>query len=279
MIAARHNFIQRLSAASSERQSLLCIGLDPDPELMPVSNMIDFNRTIIESVGDIACAFKPNLGFYESAGSAGIAALETTIEIIREKTPNSVIIGDGKRGDIQSTNVQYARAIFEHWGFDATTVNAYGGYDAMEPFLSYKDKGVFVWCKSSNPSSGEFQDLTLPSGRRFFEELASRAADWNTDENVGLVIGATYPQDLSTIRKVCPSMPILLPGVGAQGGKLEASVKAGIDENGRGLLVSSSRGVIYASSDPITFGRASREAASKLRDLINKVLGDEGKGW
>ena len=279
MIAARHNFIQRLSAASREKQSLLCIGLDPDPELMPVPNMVDFNRAIIESVGDIACAFKPNLGFYESAGSAGIAALETTIEIIREKAPNSVIIGDGKRGDIQSTNVQYARAIFEHWGFDATTVNAYGGYDAMEPFLSYKDKGVFVWCKSSNPSSSEFQDLNLPSGRRFFEELASRAADWNTDENVGLVIGATYPRDLATIRKMCPGMPILLPGVGAQGGKLEASVKAGIDVNGRGLLVSSSRGVIYASSDPIKFGKASKEAASKLRDLINKILGDEGKGW
>ena len=272
-------FAHRLGASSRERRSLLCVGLDPDPALMPVRDTAAFNEAIIEAVGDVACAFKPNLAFYEALGSAGIAALERTVQTIRDKAPGAVIIADAKRGDMRSSNVHYARALFETWGFDAATVSGYLGGEALEPFLSYDDRGVFVLCKTSNPGARELQDLALSSGRRLFEEVASRAAEWNARGNVGLVVGATYPDDLAAVRNLCPDMPILLPGIGAQGGDLEASVSAGVDGAGRGLIVSSSRSVIYASSDPASFAEAAREAALDLRRRIHDALREEGKGW
>lgn len=261
------------------RRSLLCVGLDPDLDLLPVRDVAAFNAAIVDAVRDVAVAFKPNLSFYEALGSGGIAALERTVEVIRERAPGALIIADAKRGDMGQSNVHYARALFETWGFDAATVHGYLGGEALEPFLSYGDRGVFVLCRTSNPGAREFQDLTLSSGGRLFEEVALRASEWNTNGNVGLVVGATYPNDLAAVRKLCPDIPVLLPGVGAQGGDLEASVRAGVDRVGRGLLVSVSRGVIYASRDPSSFAEEARQAALGYRTRIDKVLCREGMGW
>ena len=261
------------------RRSLLCVGLDPDLDLLPVRDVAAFNAAIVDAVRDIAVAFKPNLSFYEALGSGGIAALERTVEVIRERAPGTLIIADAKRGDMGQSNVHYARALFETWGFDAGTVHGYLGGEALEPFLSYEDRGVFVLCRTSNPGARELQDAPLSSGGRLFEEVSSRASEWNTRDNVGLVVGATYPDDLAVVSGLCPNMPVLLPGVGAQGGDLEASVRAGIDGNGRGLLVSVSRGVTYASRDPSTFAEEARQAALVYRRRIDDVLCREGRGW
>ena len=261
------------------RRSLLCVGLDPDPSLMPVKDIVAFNAAIVDAVRDVAVAFKPNLAFYEALGKAGVASLERTVEVIRERAPGALVVADAKRGDMASSNVQYARALFETWGFDAATVHGYLGGEALEPFLSYGDRGVFVLCRTSNPGARELQDMTLSSGGRLFEEVALRATEWNTNGNVGLVVGATYPDDLAVVRKLCPDIPVLLPGVGAQGGDLEASVRAGVDSEGRGLLVSVSRGVIYASRDLSSFAEEARQAALGYRTRIDEVLCREGKGW
>ena len=270
---------ERLRHVSEVNRSLLCVGLDPDPASMAVPDVADFNRAIVDATADLVCVYKPNLAFYEALGSAGIVALERTVEHIRERAPDVVVLADAKRGDMASSSARYARALFETWGFDASTVNGYQGGEALEPFLDYEDKGVFVLCKTSNPGAREFQDISLASGRRLFEEVACRAAEWDTRGNVGLVVGATYPDDLATVRGLCPDMPVLLPGVGAQGGDLAASVKAGVDGNGRGLIVSSSRGVIYASRDPADFAAAARNAAMELRGRIDAVLQEIGKAW
>ena len=272
-------FAQHLKNAMTARRSLLCVGLDPDLSLMPVRDVAAFNAAIIDAVRDVASAFKPNLAFYEALGSAGIAALERTVEVIRERAPGAIIVADAKRGDMGSSNVHYARALFETWGFDATTVHGYLGGEALEPFLSYGDKGVFVLCRTSNPGARELQDASLSSGSRLFEGVASRASEWNTRGNVGLVVGATYPDELAVVRSLCPDMPVLLPGVGAQGGDLEASVRAGVDRDGRGLVVSVSRGVIYASRDPASFAEDARQAALDYRRRIDEVLNEEGRGW
>ena len=279
MPATPDTFAQRLQAAVNARRSLLCVGLDPDLSLMPVRDLVAFNAAIVDAVQDVAAAFKPNLAFYEALGSEGIAALERTVAVIRERAPGAVIIADAKRGDNASSNVQYARALFETWGFDAATVHGYLGGEALEPFLSYGDKGVFVLCRTSNPGAREIQDVELSLGGRLFEEMASRASEWNTRGNVGLVVGATYPDDLATVRGLCPDLPVLLPGVGAQGGDLEASVRAGVDRNGRGLLVSVSRGIIYASRDPAAFADDARRAALDYRRRIDDVLREEGRAW
>ena len=279
MPATPDTFAQRLQAAVNARRSLLCVGLDPDLSLMPVRDVAAFNAAIVDAVRDVAAAFKPNLAFYEALGSGGIAALERTVEVIRERAPGALVIADAKRGDMGQSNVHYARGLFETWGFDAATVHGYLGGEALEPFLSYEDRGVFVLCRTSNSGARELQDATLSSGGRLFEEVASRASGWNTRGNVGLVVGATYPDDLAVVRRLCPDMPVLLPGVGAQGGDLGASVRAGVDADGRGLLVSVSRGVIYASRDPASFAEDARRAALDYRRRIDEVLREEGRAW
>ena len=234
MPATPETFAQRLLSTMNERRSLLCVGLDPDLSQMPVRDVAAFNAAIIDAVRDVAVAFKPNLAFYEALGSGGIAALERTVEVIRERAPGALIIADAKRGDMASSNVQYARALFDTWGFDAATVHGYLGGEALEPFLSYEGRGAFVLCRTSNPGARELQDLLLSTGDRLFEKVASSASEWNAGDNVGLVVGATYPDDLAVVRGLCPDVPVLLPGVGAQGGDLEASLRAGVDGRGRG---------------------------------------------
>ena len=275
-------FVDRLLAASRSNRSLVCVGLDPDPDLMPVPDVLEFNKAIVDATKDLVCAYKPNLPFYEALGLRGLEALEETVSFIRATAPGVVIVGDGKRGDIASTNAKYARALFETWGFDAATVNGYAGGESLEPFLAYHDKGVFVWCRSSNPGAQEFQDLRVSpegSAMALYEWMAMRASQWNTRGNVGLVMGSTYPEQLRVVRASCPSMPILIPAVGAQGGDLESSVRFGLDAAAFNILISSSRGITYASPDSSDFAEAARQAASQLRDRINRVLAEEGKEW
>ena len=273
--------VERIQDACASSRSLVCVGLDPDPELMPVADVFEFNRAIVDATAGAACAYKPNLAFYEALGPPGLKALERTVAHIREAAGGAVIIGDAKRGDIGPSAKAYAKAMFEVWGFDAVTVNAWGGSDSIEPFLEYEENGVFVWCRGSNPGSGDFQDLAVGAGAgasQLYERVARACAEWNLRGNLGLVVGATVPNQLAAVREICPEMPLLVPGVGAQGGDLEAAVRAGVDTHGRLALVNSSRGIIYASRGP-DYAEAAGDAARRLRDSINRVLEADGSGW
>ncbi len=263
------NFLEKLLQAARSNRSLLCIGLDPDPELMPKVDVFQFNRAIIDATSDLVRAYKPNLAFYEALGIEGLKALERTVAYIPKGIP---IIGDAKRGDIGSTARAYARALFETLGFDAATVNPYLGYDSLEPFIEYKEKGVFILCRTSNVGSAHFQALTLTeTSRPLFELVAQRAREWNLYGNLGLVVGATYPEELRRVRQICPEMPLLIPGIGAQGGDLASAVRYGVDAKGEKAIISSSRRIIYASKGE-DFAAAAREAALNLRDQINLYL-------
>jgi orotidine-5'-phosphate decarboxylase len=244
---------------------------------MPVADVFDFNRAIIDATADLVCAYKPNLAFYEALGIKGLEALQRTIEYARRAAPHALLIGDGKRGDIDSTSAAYAKAMFHVWGFDAATVNAWGGGDSLAPFFSYADRGVFIWCRSSNPGGGDFQNL-MPSGEPLYQHVARQAVDWNKNGNVGLVIGATYPREMAQLRALAPNMPFLIPGVGAQAGDLKDAVLAGIDKNGRRAIINSSRSILYASQGA-DFAQAARRKAQETRDAINAVLASEGLGW
>lgn len=264
------NFVEKLLKAARANKSLLCIGLDPDPQLMPAGvGIVEFNRAIIEATSDLVCAYKPNLAFYETLGAEGFDVLKDTIACIPESIPT---IGDAKRGDIGNTAKMYAKSLFEMFGFDAATVNPLMGFDSLEPFIEYRDRGVFVLCRTSNPGSADLQDQLLSSGP-MYELIAELARQWNKYGNIGLVVGATYPEEISRVRAICPDMPLLIPGVGAQSGDLASAVRYGVDAKGQKAIISSSRQVIYASKGK-DFAEAAREAALKLRDEINRYLED-----
>jgi orotidine-5'-phosphate decarboxylase len=246
---------------------------------MPIVDVLAFNKGIVDVTKDLVCAYKPNLAFYEALGLPGLKVLENTVAHIRSTAPGAVIIGDCKRGDVAQSSAKYARAMFDVWGFDAVTVTAFGGGESLAPFFERPDRGAFVWCRSSNPGAAEFQDVSLATGERLYEHIAAAARSWDKHGNVGLVVGATYPSELAAVRRICPDTPILLPGVGAQGGDLETSVKAGVDGRGRGLLVSSSRGILYASRSATGYTAAARSAVRDLHDRISAILDAEGKGW
>ena len=274
-------FTDRLERASEAAKSLVCVGLDPDPARMPVASVFEFNRAIVDATAGLVCAYKPNLAFYEALGLPGLRDLEQTVAHIRSAAPGAIIIGDGKRGDIGPSAQAYAKAMFEVWGFDAITINAWGGHDTVSPFLEYADKGVFVWCRGSNPGSADFQDAQISAAdgdMPLYRSMAIACRDWDTKGNLGLVVGATVPDQLREVRAACPDMPLLIPGVGAQGGDLEEAVRLGVDSRGRAALINSSRGIIYASSGA-DFAEAAAREAGKLRESINIVLDAEGKGW
>jgi orotidine-5'-phosphate decarboxylase len=261
-------FTDKLLAASRRNKSLLCVGLDPDPGLIPKVNLLEFNKAIVDATADLVCAYKPNLAFYEALGSQGLEVLEKTIEHIPANIP---IIGDGKRGDIGNTANAYAKALFVTFGFDAATVNPYLGFDSVEPFIEYKDKGVFILCRTSNPGAMDFQNLVNAQGIPLYEAVARKAKEWNIHGNIGLVVGATYPDELKAIRKLCPEMPLLIPGIGAQGGDLASAVKYGIDVQGEKAIIAVSRQILYASQGK-DFAQAARHSAQELRDNINKLV-------
>lgn len=278
-------FLDRLHSVCSRHRSLLCVGLDPDPALMPVDDVFEFNKAIIDATHDLVCAYKPNIAFYEALGVPGLQALKRTVEHIRRVDPDAIILIDAKRGDIGNTSRAYARALFETWDCDAATVNAFGGRDGVQPFLDYAEKGVFVWCRSSNEGARDFQDLPTIVGRSegektqpLYEAIAKAASSWNGAGNVGLVLAATYPEETRAVRSFCPGLPFLIPGVGRQGGPLEQAVRNGIGDDGGTIIVSSSRGILYASGDK-DFADTARRAASELRGSINDILASEGKEW
>jgi len=264
------NFIEKLTNAAQKNRSLLCVGLDPNPERMPENmGIFEFNKAIIDATSDLVCAYKPNLAFYEALGNEGLDALKQTVKYIPDHIP---VIGDAKRGDIGNTAKAYAKAIFSHFGFDATTVNPYLGFDSIEPFIQYRDKGVFILCRTSNAGALDFQTLHLEEqGKPLFEIVALKASEWNTYGNIGLVVGATYPEELRLIRQSHPNMPLLIPGIGAQGGDLATVVRYGVDAQGQKAIINSSRQIIYASQGK-DFAQAARRVASELRDQINSYL-------
>ena len=272
------SFRERLNAAAQAHQSWLCVGLDPDPSLAPAGTELadwlsQFLGGIVEATADLVCCYKPNLAFFEALGPIGMDVLRRTREAIPSDIPT---LGDAKRGDTPHTMRAYATALFDQLGFDAVTVSPYLGGDALQPFFAYLDRGVFVLCKTSSPGSGELQDLTVQAsdGTRepIYRYIARRALTWDRHGTLGLVVGATYPADVAAVREVAPRVPILLPGVGAQGGDLEAAVQAGIDANGGGIIVNASRSIVYASLGPDWQSRA-REEAQRLRIAIQAATG------
>lgn len=271
-------FVDRLDAAARRNNSLLCVGLDPWRPSMPIDDIAEFGRAIVEATCDLVCAYKPQAAFYEADGPAGLEALKSTIDAVPEGIP---VILDVKRGDLGNTSVAYAKAAFEVWGADAVTVTPYMGRDSIQPFLDYEDKGVFVLTRTSNPGGADFEELVVKGtrgDRPLYEEVALRAMDWNDKGNVGLVVGATMPEELSRVRVLSGSMPILIPGIGAQGGDLEASVRNGSDVNGRRAIINAARSVIYASKAQ-DFADAARAEAVRLRDAINQELARMDAGW
>ncbi len=257
-------FIDKLLSASRKNNSWLCIGLDPDPQLMPEVDILQFNNAIIEATSDLVCAYKPNLAFYEALGAEGLTILEKTIKHIPSDIPT---IGDAKRGDIDNTAKAYAKVLFSILGFDAATVNPYLGFDSLEPFLNYKDKGVFILCRTSNKGALDFQSL-LVDGIPLYEVVAKKAQEWNAYGNIGLVVGATYPEELKRVRFICPDMPLLIPGIGAQGGELASAVGYGVDSRGEMAIINVSRQILYASREK-DFAQAARNVAEKMRNQIN----------
>jgi len=271
-------FEDKLLDASRRRSTLVCVGLDIDARRMPAhlgsepKQLLAFNRAIIEATSDLVCAYKPNLAFYEALGLEGWALLRATLAAIPQDIP---VIADAKREDVGNTAAAYAQAVFDGFGFDAVTVSPYLGQDAVMPFLEWKDKGILVLCKTSNPGSAEFQDLLVQpqdgsEPRPLYEVVASRVLAWNRHGNCGLVVGATYPAQLQRIRQMAPEMPLLIPGIGAQAGDLESTVRNGVDSNGLRAIINSARGVIYASSGR-DFTGAARQATRELRDAINRI--------
>lgn len=266
-------FLEQLKAAWQRNDSLVCVGLDPELERFPArlasqaSPIFQFNRAIIDATADLVCAYKPQFAHY--AAYEAEDQLERTIEYIHQAYPGIPVILDSKRGDVGNTAERYAIEAFERYGADAVTVNPYLGGDSLEPFLKYEDRGVIILCRTSNPGAGDLQDLES-GGRRIYEVVAQLAASrWNRRGNCALVVGATYPKELAQVRALTGDMPFLVPGVGAQGGDVQAVVTHGQTAAGDGLIVSSSRAILYAANDE-TWIEAARTAARTLRDTINR---------
>jgi len=267
------SFARKLAAAWKATNSLVCVGLDPEPKKFPdrfrdaPGGIFAFNKAIVDATADLVCAYKPQFAHY--AAHAAENQLEHTINYIKSTCPNAIVILDSKRGDIGSTAEQYAHEAFERYDADAVTVNPYLGRDSVEPFLKHGDKGVIILCRTSNPGAKDFQDLNVGPGRKLFHHVAEQVAkEWNTNGNCMLVVGATYPEELADIRSRVGDLPFLVPGVGAQGGDVAKVMAAGKTAAGTGLVISSSRAILYASSGD-NFAEAARKAATELRDSIN----------
>lgn len=263
-------FFSRLETRANKIDSLLCVGLDPHPQELERSlgenmgdRLLHFCQRIIDSTSDVAVAYKPNIAFFEAHGAVGISVLKNVIAYVPEDIP---VILDAKRGDIASTAVAYAQAVFKALNADALTMNPFLGYDALEPFLSDYERGVFVLCKTSNPSAYQLQDLTLKNGKHVYEIVAKLANDWNRKGNVGVVVGATQADSLANVRNIVSDMWILAPGVGAQGAILKTALQAGLRDDGLGLLIPVSRGISQADNPG--------KAAEDLRIRINRERKD-----
>jgi orotidine-5'-phosphate decarboxylase len=248
--------------------SLVCVGLDSDISQIPnqflesKTPQFEFNQFIIKKTHQDAAAYKLNLAFYEARGAQGLAELKLTLDYLHNQHPDIVTIADAKRGDIGSSNKAYATAIFDHFGFDAVTLNPYLGQEALQVFLDRINKVSIMLCRTSNPGAGEFQNL-VANNQPLWQAVATQVSEkWNKNDNCWLVVGATYPAELAQVRKIVGNMTLLVPGVGAQGGDIEKTVKAGLNTQGKGLVINSSRGIIFAENPG--------KQAQLLRDQINQ---------
>lgn len=255
----------------TEVNSLVCVGLDSQIERLPARFLtrehpqFEFNQWIIQQTHTFVSAYKPNMAFYEARGTVGWQELALTMQYLREQHPEILTICDAKRADIGSTNEGYVTAIFDDLGFDAVTLHPYLGQEALNPFLEREDKACIILCRTSNPGAGELQDLRV-EGKPLWQTVAEKVSqDWNTNNNCMLVVGATYPDEMRQIRQIVGEMTFLVPGIGAQGGEVEKTVRAGLNRARRGMIVNSSRGLIFADNPG--------EAANRLRDDINRHRG------
>ena len=268
------SFLEKLRARWRQADSLVCVGLDPDPAKFPDAFVADddalfsFCRDIVDATAEYACAFKPQIAYF-AAHNDGEAALQRLIAHINGSFPDIPVVLDAKRGDIGSTAVQYAVEAFDRFGADAVTLNPYMGRDSAAPFLAYNDRGCVFLCHTSNPGARDFQELDV-GGEPLYQRIARTIAhDWNADGNCALVVGATFPEELKVIRGIVGDMPLLIPGIGAQGGDIEATLRNGKTADGTGLMINSSRGILYASSGA-GYAEAAGDAARELRDAINR---------
>ena len=270
-------FIEKLSAAWSANNSLLCVGLDPDVARFPShlqqqpDAIFAFCKAIIDATAATACAFKPQIAYFSALRAED--QLEAICEYLRKNYPHIPIVMDAKRGDIGATAEQYAREAFERYGADAVTVSPYMGFDSVAPYLEWKDRGAIVLCRTSNAGGSDLQFLKV-DGVPLYQHVARLVADkWNTNGQCALVVGATFPQELAQVRSIIGDMPLLVPGVGAQGGDIEATVKAGKTANGMGMMINSSRAILYAKPDQAAgedFAQAARRVAKETRDAITR---------
>lgn len=273
-------FTQTLASAWERNNSLLCVGLDPDPAKFPAhlkgrdDAILEFCKAIVDATADLVCAFKPQIAYF--AARRAEDQLEDLIAHIHERHPGIPVILDAKRGDIGSTAQQYAVEAFERFRADAVTVNPYMGRDSVEPYLAYPDKGVILLCRTSNPGGSDLQFLHVQGGKageeseRLYERVARLVAEeWNRTGQCALVVGATYPHEIARVREITGFMPLLVPGIGAQGGDIEATVKAGRTGAGTGLMINSSRAILYAGTGE-DFAQVSRQAALETRNSINR---------
>ncbi len=272
---------QQLFEQIQKKRSFLCVGLDTDikkipQHLMETSDPIfSFNKEIIDATAEFTVAYKPNLAFYESLGSKGIISLEKTVSYVKSKYPNIFIIADAKRGDIGNTSNLYARAFFEKQAYDAVTVAPYMGEDSVKPFMTYKNKWVILLALTSNKGAFDFQFIEdKESGDKLFETVLKKSQEWGTDENMMYVVGATKAEKLKEIRAIVPNHFLLVPGVGAQGGSLQEVAKNGMNAK-CGLLVNSSRGIIYASQD-VDFADKAKLAAQEVQQEMEVLLKEGG---
>ncbi|MFL6660126.1 MAG: orotidine-5'-phosphate decarboxylase [Massilia sp.] len=269
------NFIDKLSAAWTSNNSLLCVGLDPDLAKMPLAmqgapdGIFSFCKEIIDATADLACAFKPQIAYFAALGAE--RQLEDICTYLRNSHPHIPLILDAKRGDIGATARQYAREAFDRYGADAVTVNPYMGFDSVEPYMEWDERGVIVLCRTSNPGGSDLQFMDV-GGTPLYQHVARLVADkWNRNGQCALVVGATFPQELAAVRAIIGDMPLLVPGVGAQGGDVEATVNAGKTGKGTGMMINSSRAILYATPQGTEdFAAAGRRVALETRDAINQ---------
>jgi orotidine-5'-phosphate decarboxylase len=272
-------FLDKLAAAREANNSLLCIGLDPDLDKLPsgfqeaVAPYLEFNKAIIDATAELVCAYKPNSAFYEARGVAGLQELKQTCDYINQQYPDIPIILDFKRADIGNTNQHYAKFAFDYLGVDAITIHPYLGREAVSAFLDYKDKGIIVLCKTSNDGAAEFQDLLVNDQKLYLRVAEQVKNTWNENGNCLLVAGATFPEELADIRRlVGDEMTLLVPGIGAQGGDMEQTMKAGLNSYGNGLIINSARAILYASAGE-DYAEAAKKVASRTNNEINKYRG------
>jgi orotidine-5'-phosphate decarboxylase len=269
-------FTDSLAAASTRNTSMLCVGLDPEPARFPGAwahepgRIYDFCRSIVDATHDLVCAFKPQIAYF--AAQRAEDQLERLMAHIRRVAPDVPVILDAKRGDIGSTAEQYAREAFERYQADAVTLSPLLGLDSIEPYMRHEGRGLILLCRTSNPGGADLQAQPLASGDLLYEHIAKLAAgSWNRSGQIGLVVGATYPQEIARVRQIAPTLPLLIPGIGAQGGDAEATVRAGWRADGP-IIVSSSRAVLYAGAGD-DFALAARRVAEATRQQLHRARG------